>query len=83
MKNIFKYPISNNSILLPTNATVVKVGIQDGSAFVWIEHDLTQIPKYPRNYKIFGTGHDIPDSAIWQGTFFDAPFVWHVYEVVE
>lgn len=84
MKNIYKYRIDfiGSTILLPTNARVKRVAVQEGAICLWIEHDLDKGTKFGRRYQVFATGVDIPDSAIWQGTFFDGPFVWHVYEVV-
>ena len=85
MKNIYKYKITfiDSIIDLPTNAVVVKAGAQDGWVCLWVEHDLNNGTHFTRRYQVFATGADIPDSAIWQDTFFDGPFVWHVYEVVE
>jgi len=34
-------------------------------------------------FRIFGTGHDIPNSAIHCGSLLNAGFVWHIYEVRE
>ena len=80
MKTIYKY-LLDETLDLPTDTKVVRVGVQDNRSYIWIELDPFAIPIFPRTYKIFGTGYDIPDTAIWQGTFEEGQFIWHVYEV--
>lgn len=48
----------------------------------WAEHDEAK-PEVPRTFVIVGTGHRIPDGAVYVGT---APrtregLVWHLYEL--
>lgn len=48
----------------------------------WAEHDDAK-PEVPRTFVIVGTGHRIPDDAVYVGT---APrtregLVWHLYEL--
>lgn len=40
-------------------------------------------PAIKRAFQVFGTGHNLPDDAIWVGTSQRTPggFVWHLYEV--
>lgn len=37
-----------------------------------------------RTFQVFGTGHPLPDSAVWRGTCDRTPdgLVWHLYELV-
>ena len=34
-----------------------------------------------RHFEVYGTGQPIPLHTEHVGTFFDGPFVWHVYEI--
>lgn len=57
------------------------LGYSAGIEF-WAEHDDTREPEV-RTFTIVGTGHPIPDGAVYVGT---APrtregLVWHLYEL--
>jgi len=83
MRKIFKYPLDLVVKLPAANSLfykVVKVDKQSGSPYLWIE--LSDINQEKKDYifQIFGTGHTIPALAEHCGTFFDEPFVWHVYD---
>ncbi len=48
----------------------------------WAEH--TQgAPAVKRTFKVFGTGHPLPEDAKWIGTCARTPggLVWHLYEI--
>ena len=47
----------------------------------WIENR-TLDRKINRKFRVFGTGHSIPDMAVWRGTvpIPSAGIVWHLYE---
>lgn len=32
-----------------------------------------------REYRVFGTGHEIEDACAYEGTVQDPPFVWHLF----
>jgi hypothetical protein len=31
-------------------------------------------------FRIFGTGHPVPDNAVYRGTAISEPYVWHLFE---
>ncbi len=82
MRTIWKHPIRSFEFTLPLseNWRVVLVETQGKDACAWIEH-------YPDeasvsvSFQVFRTGHSIPFSARWQGSWQDAGFVWHLYQV--
>jgi hypothetical protein len=49
----------------------------------WAEHD-DRDGRCDRAFQVFGTGHPIPDGAVWVGTCprTDLGLVWHLYELV-
>lgn len=85
MKTIFKYAIISHqfSLHLPRGAVVRHFAMQNGQQCLWVEQD-TDKPKVEREFLIFGTGHDIPESPneamVYFGTLFEEPYVWHLYE---
>lgn len=81
---IYKYPfeISRNIIIaMPKAARVIRVDKQGSVPCMWaIVNPGNAIEQ--RQFVIYGTGQKI-DSKITQhyiGTFFDGPFVWHVFQ---
>ncbi len=48
----------------------------------WAEHDEAKTPVV-RAFTIFGTGHRIPEGAVYVGTAPRTPegLVWHLYEI--
>lgn len=48
----------------------------------WYEHR-DDVAATARTFEVFGTGHDLPDGAVWRGTTARTPdgFVWHLYEI--
>lgn len=79
---IFKYvlPISGSfNLQMPVGAKVLKVGTQNGLAFLWAEvhpeGDFENIKMY-----CHGTGHEIPqDGREHVGTVLIQEWVWHFY----
>ena len=49
----------------------------------WAEYD-EQFGKSDRAFQVFGTGHPIPDGAVWVGTCprTDLGLVWHLFEIL-
>lgn len=81
MQKIFKYSISDFDVLIPTYGKVVKVGLQNGVPHIWVLFNRTlDTGTSNRRFVIHGTGHDIPVHHSYVGTYFDGPFVWHVFE---
>ena len=79
MKQVWKYPIRQRPIEMPTDAKVVHFGMQGGQAMVWVEVGVTNVTS-ARDLCVYGTGHEIPEHAKHLGTCFDGPFVWHLYD---
>ena len=48
----------------------------------WAEHDDTR-PELPRTFVIVGTGHPVPEGALYVGTAPRTPegLVWHLFEL--
>ncbi len=87
MKVIFKYEILGRGtpVVMPADAKIVHVGQQDDRLMIWAEHICPDenTTALSRIFDVFGTGQSIPDTAEYLGTFFDSPFVWHLYETLE
>jgi hypothetical protein len=82
MRTIYKYliPLDDLTIVhaMPTGAIIRCVAWQRCPC-LWIEVQ-TDAPQVGRKFRVFGTGHTIPDGWVYIGTAFDGGFVWHVYE---
>ncbi len=86
MKTIHRYPLlleASCAYSLPIGAIIRHVGIDrtDNIAF-WAEGDVDAAPGPQRTFEVYGTGHDVPDAAVYVGTALQGQFVWHVYERV-
>jgi len=84
-KTVWKFPISvsneSESLPLPEGANYLHVAIQPGSGpCVWVEVEPERAAQN-RFIQVFGTGHTIPETAKYIGTWQEEPFVWHLYEV--
>ena len=81
---IFKYPfvISDKVlILMPKNAEVLDVQMQNGTPCIWAMVDPDE-PLKERYFIIVGTGHPLPDKrGAYIGTFqmHGGELVWHLY----
>lgn len=84
MKQVWKYSLPNGSaeIEMPAYAEVVHVGLQNDVLQIWAVVDPDAKRKELRVFHVYGTGHGIRDNAKHVGTWFDAPFVWHLFEIV-
>lgn len=77
----WRLKISDEDQVLAGLGDIVMVDVQDRSICIWAE-----VNEYaePRTFRVFGTGHEIPDSGDHYyshvGSCLDAPCVWHVYE---
>ena len=85
MKVVYKYEVSperGKSVELPADARIIHVGEQGDILMLWAEHGWpdANTSHVTRHFDVFGTGQPIPEDARHLGTFFDGPFVWHVYE---
>jgi hypothetical protein len=85
-RSVWKYevPIDDNwhEVLMPKAARLLHVGQQNRlSVCVWADVDPTA-PNVPRQLRVFGTGHYVPESARYIGTvqIQAMPLVWHLFE---
>jgi hypothetical protein len=86
MRTVFKYPIPATGdvrIELPMNAKLVLCDTQ-GASFnpvLWFEIERDNDHEM-RTFRVFGTGHDIPDGYEHMGSVNHemTGLVWHVYE---
>jgi hypothetical protein len=90
VKVVYKYPLDmseRTTIEMPYDAQIVHVERQGRAYCLWAEHgtepgtDKVSVMK-KCTFGIFGTGHEIPDSAVHIGSIQDGPFVFHIYEVL-
>jgi len=83
--SLLKYRISvgqEQVVVAMRNGAIIRaVGVQRPSEIcLWAEVP-DDTPVITRTFRVIGTGWDVPDPGIYLGTVFDAPLVWHVYEV--
>lgn len=92
---VHKFPISLTRMFdVPCGpGQVVMVGRDAGQTpCIWIEREVEPVPRmgvgaplsivYPRRtFAVHGTGEPIEGDMKHVGSFFDGPYVWHVYEV--
>ena len=83
-RRVFKYPIHDATLRgdFPAGSVPRHFGMQHGTTTLWIEVTDALVAKR-RTFCIFGTGHEIPDGAVYVGTCMDREFVWHLYEVTD
>jgi len=85
-RRMFRYviPVDGKAHEVPLTGDPVAVAAPHLKAVeFWAEHD-EGAPEALRVFRVFGTGHLIPDDAAWVGT---CPrlhgIVWHLYEVTK
>lgn len=79
MRTVYKYPLNvKTCIYLPKDAVCVLVS-QLELAYAWFELD-TDKDCEERIFDIVGTGDSILKGSVHVGSFFQPPFVWHLYE---
>jgi len=93
MRTVYKYTLppdvlkGNWSIELPGSAYLLSVAVQNGVICLWYEVE-TEDPVSVHTFRVFGTGWEIPKfddirkRYYHMETFFDDPFVWHLYELI-
>lgn len=66
---------------LPFGSIIVYVGSQfENHISFWYEFEIEETVIETRTFRVFGTGHSIPENYQYLGTAMDRPFVWHLYE---
>lgn len=85
MRTVWRYEIDLNAdqFALQVGGTVVHVGLRVARMIeLWVEVDTDRLTSDNSNiYRVFGTGHPLPDDATHVGSVIDGPFVWHVYRL--
>ena len=76
---VYKYTASDTTITVPKNTNIIHAGLQDDKLCIWAEVNPEELNDTRVTVDIVGTGHPIPSGTIHVGTFFQGPFVWHVY----
>jgi len=84
MSVIHKYVIGAKkcALLMPCGARILAVHEQHNTVCLWAQVD-PEADKEFRHFRVYGTGHEIPDAALtYLGTVFidGGHLVWHVYE---
>ena len=89
-RQMFRYevPVDDAVHLLPLTSDPVAVAIGGSNAYgyvmeFWAEHDDREQVGRVRAFRVFGTGHLLPEGARWVGTCprMSSGFVFHLYEV--
>lgn len=85
MKTIHKYRLNitdQQTVDLPRGALILSAGLDPaGVLCLWAAVD-TDKPAQPREIRIFGTGHPVPETPIrFIGTVNQGSFMWHVFEL--
>lgn len=80
---IFKFQLTATDISMSKDAEVCTFEYQNGVPCIWAIVD-PDAPKEVRRFKIFGTGHPLPEAGEcrYVGTVFSGPYVWHLVEIL-
>ncbi len=84
MKHILKYTVflgRVNTLILPTNAKIVRFAAQGGGLFIWAESKTYNTMYENVDLMAIGTGHDIHDAAEHIASCEDGAFIWHLYHL--
>jgi len=83
MKTIWKFELPiEGTIEMPIGAEILGVQVQRDEPRLWAMVD-PSAPKEKRQFKIYGTGHTMPDNpGKYVGTFqiAEGTFIFHVFE---
>lgn len=87
MRSVWKFPFTpaGECEVMATDSfevALVALDPQTKEPAIWIDDQRSgRSPDYPRRFKIFGTGHEVPDQAVHVGSVIQQAMVWHVYKV--
>ena len=86
MRKVFKYVIEVNDEVqehpIPRTATEHYVGLNpadESQLAIWFVVDPDH-KTMDRKFFVRGTGHPIPDAAIYMGSVHSGMFIWHIFE---
>jgi hypothetical protein len=83
---IFKFPLElkdKQVVKMPRGAQVLSIQMQNGKKTIWALCPVPDAVQEDRTFFIFGTGHDLPESATaktFVATVQEGNFVWHIFE---
>lgn len=81
---VYKFPIAfeyDVRVMMPEEALVTAVNVDANNIpCVWALVDPDKPRIVERKFSVHPTGGRVPDFWEHRGTFFDMPFVWHVFE---
>ncbi len=82
----FTIPVDDELHVVSCTGDPVAVAATDPTGYeveFWAEHDDEALAS--RAFRVFGTGHPLPEGARWVGTCprTRAGLVWHLYEIAE
>lgn len=98
--HVYKYQIPVNDqdhiFHLGIEAEIVHVDLQDHADVVvmWVLHNDQEPIQEPKAFRVFGTGHQIPDeytyvgttlyrtvkNSHWESASIQSPLVWHLFQ---
>lgn len=75
-------PLSDADKVIDLCATskIIHVAMKHSEVCIWVEQADPPLVPSPRYFRVFGTGHPIPEGYHHKGSVVDGGFVWHVYE---
>lgn len=85
MKSIWREPITlteKQTLTAPGLRRILSISSERGALEAWFEVD-TDAPERSLEIRVVGTGHPVPDEAVYIDTDIPAGgvFVWHFYSV--
>ena len=83
MRTIYKYRVDiggSTYVSLPSGYFIKHVDMQQDDLCFWAEVDRNEKTESVE-FRVVGTGHQIPDGAQYVGTAQSPPFVWHLYKM--
>jgi hypothetical protein len=91
MKMIYKFPVplmQSFTVDMPGDAVILSLQEQAGEIFMWAMFNLLALetPVQTRTFVIAFTGRPFEDNGFglkFVGTFQQAPFVFHLFEVIK
>ncbi len=89
MRMIWKFPLDQTvfqfpgqAIIMPASAKIMAMQVQARVPCLWADLDPTGTQEM-RLFRVFGTGHALPQDCVHVGTWQDPPYVWHLYELAK
>lgn len=83
MKTIYKYqfPIEDNfEIEFPDGYEIIYVGLQNNIPTLWAIVPLQTEMTVTHRFSVRGTGHPFETEGDYIATFFQEPYVWHLFK---